>query len=97
MPGYISLFSFTPQGLQAVKGTVQRAEAVRKQAEASGGRVIGIWWLMGKYDGVIIFESPDEDTAMRFLIGNGMAGNNRTVTMRAFSEEEMARIVAGLP
>ena len=97
MPAYVSLFNFTEQGIHNVKDTVQRAQAVKKQTEAAGGRVIGVWWLMGQYDGILIFESPDEDTAMRQLIANGMAGNNRTVTMRAFSEDEMTRIVGGLP
>jgi uncharacterized protein with GYD domain len=97
MPAYISLFNFTEQGIKSVKETVKRAEAVRQQAQATGGRVIGIWWLMGQYDGILIFESPDEDTAMRQLIANSMAGNNRTTTLRAFSEEEMARLVGGLP
>jgi len=97
MPAYVSLFNFTEQGIKTVKDTVQRAQMVKEQATAAGGRVIGVWWLQGPYDGVIIIESPDEDTAMRMIIANGMAGNNRTVTMRAFSEEEMARIVGGLP
>ncbi len=97
MPAYISLFNFTEQGIKTVKDTVQRAQMVKKQTEAAGGRVIGIWWLTGQYDGIIISEAPDEDTAMRQLIANGMAGNNRTVTMRAFSEDEMTRILAGMP
>jgi uncharacterized protein with GYD domain len=97
MPAYISLFNFTEQGIKTVKDTVNRAQMVKKQAEAAGGRVIGIWWLLGQYDGILIFESPDEDTAMRQLVANGMAGNNRSTTLRAFSEEEMTRILGGLP
>ena len=97
MPAYISLFNFTEQGVKTIKDTVNRAAAVRKAAEAAGGKVIGIWWLVGQYDGIFIFESPNDDTAMRLLIGTGMAGNVRTTTLRAFSEEEMTRIVGGLP
>ena len=97
MPAYISLFNFTEQGFKTVKDTVTRAQMVKQQAQAAGGRIIGIWWLQGPYDGVLVFEAPDEDTAMRQLIANGIQGNNRTVTMRAFSEDEMTRIVGGLP
>ena len=97
MPAYISLFTFTEHGIKTVKDTVNRAQMVKKQAEAAGGRIIGVWWLQGQYDGILVFEAPDEDTAMRQIIANGMAGNNRTVTMRAFSEDEMTRIVGGLP
>ena len=55
--------------------------------------VLGLWFNTA----TPIFEAPDEDTAMRQLIANGIQGNNRTVTMRAFSEDEMTRIVGGLP
>src|SRR5258708_26539092 len=95
MPAYISLFNFTEQGIKTVKDTVQRAQMVKEQAKAAGGRVIGVWWLQGQYDGILVFEAPDEDTAMRLIIANAMLGNNRALTMRAYSEEEMARIVGG--
>jgi uncharacterized protein with GYD domain len=97
MPAYISLFNFTEQGIKNVKDTVKRADAVRKNIEAAGGKVIGIWWLMGQYDGILITESPNDDAAMRQLIATSLAGNIRTSTLRAFSEEEMARIVGALP
>jgi uncharacterized protein with GYD domain len=97
MPAYISLFNFTEQGIKTVKDTVQRAQMVKKQAEAAGGRVIGVWWTLGQYDGMIIIEAPDDTTAMRQLIANGMAGNNRTTTLRAFSEDEMTHILGGMP
>ena len=64
--------------------------------EAAGGHFIGGWWLLGAYDGVVIFETPDDETATRVLLAVGMLGNARTTTMRAFSEEEMLRIVQGL-
>ena len=97
MPAYVSLFNFTEQGIKAVKGTVERTQMVKKAAEAAGGRVTGVWWLMGQYDGIIISEAPDEESAARLVIANGMAGNTSTVTMRAFSEDEMTKIVGGLP
>jgi uncharacterized protein with GYD domain len=97
MPAYVTLFNFTEQGLKSIKGTVDRARAANEAAKGVGARFIGIWWLLGEYDGILIFEAPDEETATRQVIANGMLGNIRTKTMRAFSEEEMERIVGGLP
>ena len=97
MPAYIILANFTEQGIKDAKNTVSRARAVEKAIEAAGGRKIGIWWTMGAYDMMLIGEGPDDETAMRVLIQMGMQGNVRTTTLRAFSEEEMERIVAGLP
>ena len=97
MPAYVSLFNFTEQGIHDIKHTHERAEAVRQAAKSVGGRVIGIWYLMGQYDGMIIFEGPDDETVLRQLVGSGLQGNLRTTTLRAFSEDEMAKVIGGLP
>jgi uncharacterized protein with GYD domain len=96
MPAYISLFNWTEQGLQNVKDTAQQVQAGRQGLEAAGGRLIGIWWTIGAYDGVMIFEAPDDETATGLLLTLGMQGNARTTTLRAFGEEEFERIVQGL-
>ena len=97
MPAYITLINFTEQGIKDSKNAVNRARAVEKAIEAVGGRKIGVWWTLGQYDMVYIAEGPDDETAARLLLQMGMQGNVRTITMRAFSEEEMESIVAGLP
>ncbi|MCI0395335.1 MAG: GYD domain-containing protein [Chloroflexi bacterium] len=97
MPAYVVLTKFTDQGVRAVKDTVKRAQAAREQIEAAGGRVIGIWWLLGEFDSMLIVEMPDQEKAMQLSLAIGMQGNIRTQTLQAFSEEEMERIVQGLP
>lgn len=97
MPAYISLVNFTEKGIQAGRDTVSRARDFEKAVQAAGGRKIGIWWTLGKYDVVSIIEMPDDESAARVLLATGMQGNVRTVTMRAFSEDEMERIAQGLP
>jgi uncharacterized protein with GYD domain len=97
MPAYISLCNFTDQGLRNAKDTVNRFKAIEKAIEAVGGRKIGAWWTLGAYDLVVIAEGPDDETVTRVLLASGMQGNVRTMTLRAFSEDEMARIVQGLP
>ncbi|RIK30127.1 MAG: GYD family protein [Chloroflexi bacterium] len=97
MSAYIALVNFTEQGVKNVKDTVNRARAAAQAAQAVGGRFIGVWWTLGPYDLVAVIEAPDDETATRLLLATGMQGNVRTLTMRAFSEEEMERIVQGLP
>jgi uncharacterized protein with GYD domain len=96
MPTYVTLFNWTEQGISRVKDTTNRVKAVREMWESARGRVIGIWWTQGQYDGVLIHETPDEETATRLLMSVGMQGNVRTTTLTAFGEEEMERIIQGL-
>ncbi len=97
MPAYLSLFNYTEQGLHNAKDTAKRAKAAREMWEKAGGKVIGIWWTQGQYDGFFVHEAPDDETATRLLLSLGMLGNVRTTTLRAFGEEEIARITGKLP
>lgn len=96
MPAYLTLFNWTDQGIKNVKDITKRAQAAREAWEAEGGRFIGIWWTLGEYDGFVVHEAPDEATATRLLMKTGMKGDVRTTTMRAFGEEEIESVLAGL-
>jgi uncharacterized protein with GYD domain len=97
MPAYVTLFNWTEQGIRSGKDTTNRYKAVKQMWESAGGRVIGIWWTQGQYDGVLIHETPDVETATRLLMSVGMQGNVRTTTLTAFGEDEMELIIQGLP
>jgi uncharacterized protein with GYD domain len=96
MPHYISLIKWTDQGIRNVKDSPKRAQAARKQAEAMGGK-LQLWYTQGKYDLVGVSEFPDDATAQKFLYWLGSAGNVRTLTLKAWSEEEATRLISQLP
>ena len=56
-----------------------------------------IYWTLGQYDQVCIFEAPDDETAASVLLAADMLGNIRTQTMRAFTASEMDKILAKVP
>jgi uncharacterized protein with GYD domain len=97
MAAFLTLINFTDQGVHGVKDTVNRAQSFVKVMEANGARKIGVWWSLGQYDLVLLSEAPDAETHARLLLMLGMAGNVRTTSQQIFSEDEMAKIVAGLP
>lgn len=94
MATYIALFSWTEQGIRNVKDTVKRATMFTQTIKQSGGKVKDIYWTMGRYDGVIVFEAPDDETAEALMIGGGAQGNVRTETLRAFDERAMKKILS---
>ncbi len=96
MATYISLFSFTDQGIRNVKQSTERAQAFRKFAQKAGVTVKDIYWTLGAYDGVAIADAPDAQTMQSVLLGLGSQGNILTQTLPGFSPEEMASILAKL-
>lgn len=94
MATYVTLANFTDQGMQNVKDTTKRAEAFRKAASEAGMTVKEIVWTHGPYDLITIVEAPD-DTAMSALALNvAKIGNIRGQTLRAFTSDEMDKILA---
>jgi uncharacterized protein with GYD domain len=68
-----------------------------KSVEAAGGKMLGFYVTMGRYDYVAIAEGPSDQVALLQLLGLGMAGNVRTTTLKAFSMEEFAALLQKLP
>ncbi len=91
---FIVLGKFTAQGVADYKQTLNRADASAKAAESMGGRMVDIFWTLGKYDFVAIFDMPDPESMAALLMRVGAQGNIQTATMRAFTREEMPTILA---
>jgi uncharacterized protein with GYD domain len=66
-------------------------------AEKLGIKVSGQYWTLGAFDGVLVFEAPDHETATAALLHLGSLGNLRTQTARAFDAAEMQKILGLLP
>jgi len=96
-PTYISLVKFTEKGLQNAKQTTQRLADWSTKVQSMGVTIKAMYWTLGEYDQVCIFEAPDDETAASVLLAAGMLGNIRTQTMRAFSAPEMDKILSKIP
>ena len=96
MATYIVLGNFTDQGIRAVKDTTKRAEAMRGIGNKVGVTVKEVYWTLGQYDVAAIIESPDEASVTAFGLSVGALGNARTQTLRAFSTDEMNKILGRL-
>lgn len=110
MTTFIALITLTDKGLRNVKDTAQRADEFSNYAQQIGSSlhevywaiekhdvtVKDIYWTQGLYDGIIILDAPDAETAMSVFLHLDSLGNVRTHSFQAFSKEEMAMIVAKL-
>ncbi len=97
MPTFITTLHFTERGVQAAKDTCNRATAFLTTAQKMGVQVTGLYWTLGAFDGVIVFQAPDEATATAAMLHLSSLNNMRTQTARAFDATEMQKILGLLP
>ena len=93
MPTYVTLASFTEQGVRNAKDTLKRAGAFKEMAKKHGVTVKDIYWTQGRYDIVTITEASDDISATALSLSIGALGNIRTETLRAFSASDMETII----
>ena len=97
MATYVSLVQFTDKGIQAAKETTQRVADWASKVESMGVSIKQMYWTLGQYDQVCVFDAPDDETAASVLLAADMLGNIRTQTLRAFTASEMEKILAKVP
>jgi uncharacterized protein with GYD domain len=96
METYLFLTSWTDQGLQDVKGTIERTSQAVETMERFGVRIFETYWTVGPYDIVFVAECPDQATAHAVELQLGARGNIRSTAMRAFDRGEMSDILEKL-
>ena len=96
MPHYVTLMRWTTQGFAGLPSWRERVEEGERIITEAGGRLIGVYVTLGRYDVVEIFEAPDDDIAIEILMKLNRYGAEHTETLRAFTREEAEEIVRKL-
>ena len=96
MATFISTVQFTDQGMKDIKATRKRAEAFKATAEKLGVEVKNVFWTLGRFDGLLVFDAPDEETDTALMLHLGSFGNVHTETTRAYQASEMEQILSKL-
>ena len=66
---------------------------LKTELEKVGGKLITEYYIMGQYDGIVIVESPSDETIMSILLSDSTQGNFRSVTLKAFPLSEASKII----
>jgi uncharacterized protein with GYD domain len=97
MATYVLLTRWTQQGIENIRESPARFDALKGLVRELGGEVKAYYLVTGQYDGITIIEAPDDETMAKIALAAAAKGNVRTETLRAFPEEEYRKIVTALP
>lgn len=96
LPHYIVLINLTEKGMKNLKQAWTKGrQDVKAQIQKLGGKMTG-YMTFGQYDFVELLELPDDRAAARFALLAGATGDVKTVTLKAFSEDEVDKMVQEL-
>jgi uncharacterized protein with GYD domain len=93
MPTFVSTVNFTQQGIRDIKATPKRVEGFKALAAEMGVTVKELYWTQGPFDGLIVFDAPNDETAAALMLRLGTFGNVTTQTARAFNASQIQKIV----
>ena len=97
MPTYIALLEWTQKGIENIKQSPKRLEQAKAATKAAGGEMTAFYMTMGEYDMVGIIQAPSDEVYARVMLAIGATGTVKSQTLRAFTEAEYGKIIAGLP
>lgn len=97
MATYVFLTTFTQQGAENVRDSPDRTDHAKAMIESLGGTWREFFVTMGRYDGVVVADFPDDETAARAVFSLAESGNVTVDPLRAFSLEEFRSIVDAMP
>ena len=94
MPRGVILVDFTDQGRRSIKESPNRAEATKAEAAKLGVQVKDIFYTPGgPHDAAIIIEADGPEPIGKFMSSVQSLGNVKMKFIRAFSIEEMRKMV----
>ena len=91
MPTYLTQFSYTHQAAAAlVKNPEDRGAVFSEQVEKLGGKVLTFYHCIGEYDGLTIYEVPDQATVEALLLAIRAPGHLETIKTTELHPVEVA-------
>ena len=96
MSTYIVLGNWTEKGFHDIESSPDRLEEFKQLCKENGATLVSFYVTMGPYDMVIIVDAPDDAVIGRLTLLGGKGGATRTLTLKAFSEDEFRKIVSSL-
>ena len=95
MPMYLTRFSYTPETwAMMIANPEDRRKAAASYIESVGGKLHGFWYAFGSYDGVNLWEAPDNVSmaAVALAISGGGALSSLETTVLLTVDDTIAAL-----
>jgi uncharacterized protein with GYD domain len=93
MPMFVVLGNWTDEGFKKAKDAPSRIKDTHKAVADVGGKM-QLYYTLGEYDFIMVCDMPDEKAIIKTLVWLGSKGNVRTKTLKAWTEEEAAKVLS---
>jgi uncharacterized protein with GYD domain len=90
MPTYVQLMKWTDQGRKDAGTVADRIDQVAERLESELGiKLVGAYVTMGRFDQVVVFEAPNDESVAKAALILAQRGNVVSETLRAFTMAEL--------
>ena len=95
MPLYMTQFAYTKEAWATLTHTPEdRSAAMRELLQTGGGRLLSWYLSFGEYDGLLIYEAPDDATAGALILAAAARAHlGVTKTTPLFTGEQSLEIM----
>jgi uncharacterized protein with GYD domain len=92
MPVYVMLGNLTHAAFDELDTIDERDTKAAAVIKSLGGKLLSLYYTLGQYDFVLIFELPSKEMLVKFLTIVGKFGTVRTETMETIPSEMLYKI-----
>lgn len=89
---YVMLGNLKSEAFDRLDSLEERDGKLKSLVESLGGTIVGLYYTIGRYDFVLIFDLPTKENLVKFLSIMGKHGTVRTETMEIISPEMLYTI-----
>jgi len=95
MGTYIMMSTLTDEGRKTLKERPDRLQAVNKEVESMGARVMSQYAVLGGYDFVNIIDAPTNEVMARISMELGARGTIKVTTFPAMAISAFVEMLQG--
>ncbi|HOT94313.1 MAG TPA: GYD domain-containing protein [Methanoregulaceae archaeon] len=92
MPLYVMLGNLKSEAFATIDGIEERDRRLANLMESLGGRIVGLYYMIGRYDFVLIFDMEKKEDLVRFLAILAKHGSVRTETLETIPADMFYRV-----